>query len=95
MALLTVPSCANAEDLERLHLSLMLRQLDALDRQSRQRASQPKTQPSRYHFDYERFQSDLERIRFGVQDYLTPRRAQPRDPFALSGDYRKESGNSP
>ncbi|WP_405045738.1 RAQPRD family integrative conjugative element protein [Pseudomonas aeruginosa] len=34
---------------------------------------------------------DLQRVRAGIQDYLTPPRAQPRDPVELSGDYRQSS----
>jgi RAQPRD family integrative conjugative element protein len=45
----------------------------------------------RYHFDYARLRQDIERIRGGIRDYLAPKRAQPRDPTTLIGDYRRES----
>lgn len=93
--LITMPAYANESDFERAQLSLMLRQLDAVERHSRQSADQQLLRTSRYHFDYSRFQSDLERIRTGIQDYLTPQRAQPRDPFELSGDYLSESEPRP
>jgi len=32
-------------------------------------------------------QLDLKRVRAGLQDYLVPQRAQPRDPVPLAGDY--------
>nr|WP_273649646.1 RAQPRD family integrative conjugative element protein [Pseudomonas aeruginosa] len=38
-----------------------------------------------------RVRKDLQRVRAGIQDYLTPPRAQPRDPVELSGDYRQSS----
>ena len=44
---------------------------------------------ARYHFDYGRLAADLERVRGGIHDYLTPSRAQPRDPAELLGDYRQ------
>ena len=42
---------------------------------------------ARYHFDYVRLRADLQRVRTGLQDYLVPQRAQPRDPVPMSGDY--------
>jgi RAQPRD family integrative conjugative element protein len=42
---------------------------------------------ARYHFDYARLRADLKRVRTGVQDFLVPQRAQPRDPVPLAGDY--------
>jgi len=45
----------------------------------------------RYYFDYPRLLADLVRVRTGVQAYLTPSRAQPRDVTDLSDDYRSET----
>ena len=42
---------------------------------------------ARYHFDYARLRADMKRVRAGLQDYLAPQRAQPRDPVPLAGDY--------
>ena len=42
-------------------------------------------------FDYLRLREDLLRVRAGIEDYLTPRRAQPRDPLEFQGDYRLPS----
>ena len=35
--------------------------------------------------------STVARVRAGIEDHLTPSRAQPRDPDALAGQYRNES----
>lgn len=48
------------------------------------------TDSERYFFDYPRLHQDLQRMRQGVQGYLSPSRAQPRDPAELSGAYRTE-----
>ena len=42
---------------------------------------------ARYHFDYAQLRADLKRVRAGLEDYLVPQRAQPRDPVPLAGDY--------
>jgi RAQPRD family integrative conjugative element protein len=49
---------------------------------------------ARYHFDYLRFAADLQRMRQGIHNYLSPSRAQPADLVELSGDYRVETINS-
>ncbi|WP_458079571.1 integrative conjugative element protein, RAQPRD family, partial [Pseudomonas aeruginosa] len=46
-------------------------------------------------FDYSRLAADLQRIRQGLQDYMTPSRAQPRDPSDLSGSYTLRGGPMP
>ena len=73
-------------------LSLFIRQLDTLDelvlRASRDEAPESNT---RYRFDYSRLTQDIQRIRHGVQDYLYPSRAQPRDSTELVGDYRLDT----
>lgn len=76
---------------EREHLATVVRQIDLIDRLARQSAAASPRTRSRYHFDYRRFNADLQRLRHGVNDYLAPPRAQPRDPSALSGDYRREA----
>ncbi|MFH6565020.1 MULTISPECIES: RAQPRD family integrative conjugative element protein [Pseudomonas] len=73
-------------------LSLLIRQLDTLDtlvlRVSRDEAPESNT---RYRFDYPRLTQDIQRIRQGVQDYLSPSRAQPRDSTELVGEYRLDT----
>ncbi|MCQ9186712.1 hypothetical protein KMT30_48280, partial [Streptomyces sp. IBSBF 2953] len=45
----------------------------------------------RYRFDYHQLIQDIQRIRRGVRSYLSPSRAQPRDPAELVGDYRLDT----
>lgn len=44
----------------------------------------------RYYFDYPRINSDITTLRSGIENYLTPARAQPRDTATLAGQYREE-----
>ena len=81
--------------IEREQLATLVRQLDMLDRLAEHNANLPGQDSSRYHFDYARLREDIERIRNGIRDYLTPQRAQPRDPVELTGDYRQESEDAP
>lgn len=73
-------------------LSLVQQQLDTIEhlatRAEATRASEP---DERYRFDYPRLTLDIQRIRQGVQNYLSPSRAQPRDPGELAGDYRLDT----
>ena len=76
---------------QRQELAAALRQLDALERTAAHSAAHaPITPGERYHFDYPRLLADLARVRAGIQSYLAPSRAQPRDPAELAGDYRVE-----
>ena len=74
---------------ERAELDLIIQQIRAIN-QIAQRADQSSTSSARYRFDYPRFRHDLRRIEAGLQDYLSPRRAQPADPTELIGDYAAE-----
>lgn len=85
------PSASAADTLESADLAALLRQLDMAERIARNTETLSPNGPSRYHFDYARLHADIARIRAGIEDYLSPRRAQPRDPDALSGEYRRES----
>jgi len=85
------PALAGDTAMEHAQLAALVRQLDLLERTAVHSASLARTERARYHFDYVRLQQDIERIRTGVRDYLTPQRAQPRDPVALIGDYRREA----
>jgi RAQPRD family integrative conjugative element protein len=84
-------STSAADTLESADLAALLRQLDMAERIARNAETLSPNRPSRYHFDYARLHADIARIRTGIEDHLSPRRAQPRDPDALSGDYRRES----
>ena len=77
---------------EQSQLSLVQQQLDIIERLATQ-AETASTSDSdeRYRFDYPRLIQDIQRIRHGVQGYLSPSRAQPRDPSELVGEYRLDT----
>ena len=68
-------------------VAVLARQLDLIDRLAERAANTAGQERARYHFDYARLRADLKRVRTGLQDYLVPQRAQPRDPVPLAGDY--------
>lgn len=75
-------------DLHRQDLANALHQLDLLDRFLASITSTYQPSPAeRYHFDHTRLREDLQRVRAGIQAYLSPPRAQPREPEPLAGDY--------
>ena len=77
---------------EQIRLSMVQQQLDTLERLATQTELASTTeQNERYRFDYPRLIQDIKRIRHGVQGYLFPSRAQPRDPAELVGDYRLDT----
>ncbi len=77
---------------EQTHLSLILQQLDTIERLATRAETASTAEPdSRYRFDYPRLAQDIQHIRQGVQGYLSPSRAQPRDPVELVGDYRLDT----
>ena len=82
------PSFATDTASEEARLAILVRQLDMLDRLAEQSERLPHESAARYHFDYVRLHADVQRIRAGVRDYLSPPRAQPRDPDTLLGEYR-------
>ncbi|ENO80983.1 hypothetical protein B447_09863 [Thauera sp. 27] len=83
---------AIADDaLEREQLAALTRQLNLIDHLAEHAAGTAPQERARYHFDYTRLHQDIERIRAGIHDYLTPQRAQPRDPVDLLGDYRQSN----
>ena len=90
------PAHAADDALEREQLAALVRQIDLADRLAEHAASATPQERARYHFDYARLRVDLKRIRAGVQDYLVPQRAQPRDPVSLTGDYvRRDEPQKP
>lgn len=90
-----LPATATDDSNEKEHLAAVVRQLDLLDRLAKQSAAIAPQERARYHFDYTRLATDLQRMRAGINDYLTPLRAQPRDPAALQGNYRQDSEQEP
>ncbi|AVZ79929.1 raqprd family integrative conjugative element protein [Zoogloeaceae bacteirum Par-f-2] len=81
------PASAGDARAEHEQLAALARQLDLIDRLAEHAASTAPQERARYHFDYARLRADLNRVRAGLQDYLVPQRAQPRDPVPLAGDY--------
>lgn len=77
---------------EQDQLILIQQQLDTIERlATRAETTLPSEANERYRFDYPRLTQDIQRIRRGVQGYLSPSRAQPRDPGELIGDYRLDT----
>ena len=87
-AISTGSAHASDSPAETERLATTLRQLDALDRIVHSRPPTEAIGRSRYYFDYARLEADIARIRAGIDDYLRPSRAQPRDPDQLIGEYR-------
>lgn len=81
------PASAGDATAEHEQLAALARQLDLIDRLAEHATSTAPQARARYHFDYARLRADLQRVRTGLQDYLVPQRAQPRDPVPLAGDY--------
>jgi RAQPRD family integrative conjugative element protein len=80
--------------LQQQELAAALRQVQALERLVETSAASTAIEPGqRYHFDYPCLLADLARVKAGLQDYLTPSRAQPRDMQELAGQYRLESAD--
>ncbi|UVL86044.1 RAQPRD family integrative conjugative element protein [Pseudomonas sp. B21-028] len=77
---------------EQDHFSLIQRQLDTIERlATRAEVARTAEPDDRYRFDYPRLTQDIQRIRQGVRSYLSPSRAQPRDPHEMVGDYRLDT----
>lgn len=77
---------------EPAQFSLIMQQLDTIERLAIRAETASTAEPdARYRFDYPRLIQDIQRIRQGVRDYLSPSRAQPRDPAELVGDYRLDT----
>jgi RAQPRD family integrative conjugative element protein len=79
---------ASDESPEHEQLAALVRQLDMIDRLAEHAAQVSPQDHARYHFDCARLREDVQRVRAGIQDYLIPLRAQPRDPTPLVADYK-------
>ncbi len=69
-----------SEVFEREQLSLILKQVKNAQRITV--AAHEKVTPTdteRFWFDYERLERDLKKIQLGIEHYMTPNRAQPRE----------------
>ena len=81
------PASAGDASAEHEQLAALARQLDLIERLAEHAAHTAPQERARYHFDYAGLRADLKRVRAGLQDYLVPQRAQPRDPVPMAGDY--------
>jgi len=90
-----IPSAQAAGASEQANIEVMIRQLNALEDSARRSATIASEPGQRYYFDYERLAGDIQRVRQGLQEYLTPSRAQPRDPAELAGKYTLTGGRMP
>lgn len=80
---------------EHQQLSLILRQLDSLSRMAASHDASVIDPSARYSFDYPRLSADIDLMRQGINGYLTPSRAQPRNPPELTGHYTRPSTTQP
>lgn len=77
---------------EREQLRLILIQLDNAEVLAKQSNANKSTSVNdRFSFDYQQFNKDIQAIRQGILHYLDPSRAQPRELYELSTDYRADS----
>ncbi|EIV7688721.1 conjugal transfer protein [Salmonella enterica] len=85
-------SLASATPLtEREELTLSLNQLSQIEASLHRAQQSARTGINeRYYFDYPRIHGDITTLRSGIENYLTPARAQPRDTATLVGQYREE-----
>ena len=80
---------------ERSDLGLVQRQITAIELLgARASSGSVDAAGARYRFDYSRLAADLERVRQGIQKYLSPSRAQPADLVELTGGYRAKTPHS-
>ncbi|OQV34775.1 conjugal transfer protein [Serratia nematodiphila] len=76
---------------EREELTLSLSQLSQIEASLHRAQQSARTGINeRYYFDYPRIHGDITTLRNGIEHYLTPARAQPRDTATLVGQYREE-----
>ncbi|EGE4743821.1 RAQPRD family integrative conjugative element protein [Salmonella enterica] len=76
---------------EREELTLSLSQLTQIETSLHRAQQSARTGINeRYYFDYPRIHGDITTLRSGIEHYLTPARAQPRDTATLVGQYREE-----
>ena len=91
IALCPMTSVFAAPFTEREELTLSLNQLSQIEASLNRAQQSARTSVSeRYYFDYLRIHGDIATLRSGIEHYLTPTRAQPRDTAALVGQYREE-----
>lgn len=95
LGLSIAPALAEPTAHERNRLGGLLRLLDTMARQVNTQATQPGDEHARFHFDYAQLSADLERVRQGIEHYLSPSRAQPRVLPELTGHYTRAVADTP
>jgi RAQPRD family integrative conjugative element protein len=75
---------------EHTRLATVLRELHAIERLVAADDFMKAPETARYHFDYVRLRMDILRVSAGIEDYLSPKRASPREVSALYGSYLDE-----
>ncbi|POW52732.1 RAQPRD family integrative conjugative element protein (plasmid) [Pantoea piersonii] len=84
------PASASEKD-ELASAQRMIVQVQASLERARVAAAQADpSERGRYFFDYQRANGDLKTISAGIDRYLVPTRAQPRDLSGVAGNYRRE-----
>lgn len=84
------PASASEKD-ELASAQRMIVQVQASLERARVAAAQADpSERGRYFFDYQRANGDLKTISAGIDRYLEPTRAQPRDLSGVAGNYRRE-----
>ncbi|MBK0003920.1 RAQPRD family integrative conjugative element protein [Erwinia sp. S63] len=84
------PASASEKD-ELASAQRMIVQVQASLERARVTAAQADpSERGRYFFDYQRANDDLKTISTGIDRYLEPTRAQPRDLSGVAGNYRRE-----
>lgn len=91
MAAGSTAASANASVDEHTLLATLLRELNTIDRMATSPVAVSDQKSSRFDFDYVLLRADVHRVSNGIQQYLYPERATPRDEIALHGSYRDET----
>lgn len=96
MAVLLLLACSvlSAYAAEKDELATSLRLLDQAQASlERARVAATQSDPAahdRYFFDYSRATADINTIKAGIDHYLEPSRAQPREAGTVAGNFRRE-----
>ncbi|ECA1950173.1 integrative conjugative element protein, RAQPRD family [Salmonella enterica subsp. enterica serovar Virchow] len=77
---------------EKDELAQVMRQLDLVQAafNRAQALSAQSADDGRFYFDYARAGQDILAMKQGISQYLEPSRAQPHEPAAVEGRYRRE-----
>lgn len=76
---------------EPTRLTILLRELNTIERLAAAGDLANSPTSSRYHFNYGRLRADIARVSMGIQSYLSPQRATPREVVVLHGSYIDET----